>query len=282
MDEVKLTRYADVREAFESGDLRVPGVPAGGEVGSLRWLRSSVARFSSGDVHERRRSLALEELARLDVDWLRRTARGRTRAVLAAGGDAASAARSVPASVLATALGVAEGDLDGAVEAAVELVPAYLGGGDEARADRLVGQLMAVLPAAPEDVLANRISLLLQGCQSTAALALAGLSRMKPGLSVNAVLLEVLRRDAPVRMTRRLAVRETAIGGAPIPAGALVVLDLAAANRDPAAFDDPDGFDPGRRGPAHLTFGHGPRPCPGVEQALALAAGVVEGVGTAT
>ncbi|GAA5769210.1 hypothetical protein [Streptosporangium roseum] len=56
-----------------------------------------------------------------------------------------------------------------------------------------------------------------------------------------------------------------------------VVLDLAAANRDPLVFDAPDRFRPG---PAqgHPTFGAGPRPCPGREVAPARAAGVVGAV----
>jgi pentalenolactone synthase len=52
-----------------------------------------------------------------------------------------------------------------------------------------------------------------------------------------------------------------------IRAGEAVLLMSSAANHDPAAFPDPDRFDPQRTGPAHLTFGLGPRFCLGANLA---------------
>ncbi|WP_422748040.1 cytochrome P450 [Micromonospora sp. WMMD1219] len=57
-------------------------------------------------------------------------------------------------------------------------------------------------------------------------------------------------------------------------AGERLLLRFDAANRDPAAFPEPDRFRAGRANAA-LTFGAGPRGCPGQRHALALAAGVV-------
>ena len=42
-----------------------------------------------------------------------------------------------------------------------------------------------------------------------------------------------------------------------------MVLSPAVANRDPAAFPDPETFDPARATGGHLAFGYGPRYCIG-------------------
>lgn len=69
---------------------------------------------------------------------------------------------------------------------------------------------------------------------------------------------EVLRFDPSVAVWRRLARRETSIGGVPIPAGAKLYLWLAAAGRDPERWDEPDRFDIERSDAArHLAFGKG-------------------------
>jgi cytochrome P450 len=58
--------------------------------------------------------------------------------------------------------------------------------------------------------------------------------------------------------------------GVDIPAGTLVALNTAAANRDPAVFPDPDHFDISRAGASpHLTFGGGIHYCLGVHLAKA-------------
>jgi pentalenolactone synthase len=48
-----------------------------------------------------------------------------------------------------------------------------------------------------------------------------------------------------------------------VRAGELVLLDISAANHDPAAFDEPDCFDLTRPGPTHVAFGYGSRYCLG-------------------
>jgi cytochrome P450 len=53
------------------------------------------------------------------------------------------------------------------------------------------------------------------------------------------------------------------IHGATIPAGSAVLLMLAAANRDPRVFDDPNRFDIHRQIRHHLTFGFGIHYCLG-------------------
>jgi cytochrome P450 len=74
---------------------------------------------------------------------------------------------------------------------------------------------------------------------------------------------EVGRYDAPVQMTRRVAARDTSIGGVGIPAGMSVIALLGAANRDPARFPDPDRLDLGRDDARPLSFGGGIHHCLG-------------------
>ncbi|OHV32087.1 MULTISPECIES: cytochrome P450 [Pseudofrankia] len=70
-------------------------------------------------------------------------------------------------------------------------------------------------------------------------------------------------------MFSRYALRDTELGGVAIPAGSVVHLCFAAANRDPARWERPDEFDPSRPPGAHLGFGGGPHICLGMHVARA-------------
>jgi pimeloyl-[acyl-carrier protein] synthase len=76
---------------------------------------------------------------------------------------------------------------------------------------------------------------------------------------------EMLRFDPPVQVTGRNAVVDVDLGDdCTIRRGEQVVVVLAAANRDPGAFDaDPERFDAGRRSNRHLSFGGGIHLCLG-------------------
>jgi pimeloyl-[acyl-carrier protein] synthase len=74
---------------------------------------------------------------------------------------------------------------------------------------------------------------------------------------------ETLRWESPIQRTWRIATTDVELDGHRIPAGALVVLCLGAANRDPARFADPDRFDVERRDLGHLAFGAGVHACLG-------------------
>ncbi|MGN9806713.1 cytochrome P450 [Micromonospora sp. L32] len=74
---------------------------------------------------------------------------------------------------------------------------------------------------------------------------------------------EVLRLECPVHFLARAAPRDTELGGVPVRRDENVLLMIAAANRDPARFPDPDRFDPRRDGPPSLAFGVGPHFCLG-------------------
>lgn len=85
---------------------------------------------------------------------------------------------------------------------------------------------------------------------------------------------EVLRLESPVQLTARLAKRDVVVAGATVPAGGLVVIVLAAANRDPVVFGDPELFDITRSNAGrHLAFSGGRHFCLGA--ALARTEGEV-------
>ncbi len=97
-------------------------------------------------------------------------------------------------------------------------------------------------------------------------------ARQEPGVLQRCVY-ETLRLHpaSPVAQRRALAPIRLR-GGVEIPDGAFVVLDLAAANRDPQVFDHPDVYDPLREVPSEVprwghAFGGGMHACIGTELA---------------
>ena len=83
---------------------------------------------------------------------------------------------------------------------------------------------------------------------------------------------EALRWEPPITTVVRVAARDCELGGVAIPAGTNVSVSVAAANRDPKRYPDPDRFDPTRKNIAHLTFGGGPHLCLGMHLARMEAA----------
>ena len=97
--------------------------------------------------------------------------------------------------------------------------------------------------------------------------------RQRPELWPNAVE-EILRLDSPVQLTARVALNDVELEGTRIKRGELVVVYLAAANRDPEVFPDPHRFDIERSNAGkHLAFSSGRHFCLGA--ALARAEGEV-------
>jgi len=117
------------------------------------------------------------------------------------------------------------------------------------------------------NLLGNGIRLLLQSPDQLERLA------ADPSLWPGAVE-EILRLESPVQLSARVALRDTEVAGARVKAGDMVVIYLAAANRDPAVFEDPHRFDVGRSNAGkHLAFSGGRHFCLGA--ALARAEGEV-------
>ncbi len=91
-----------------------------------------------------------------------------------------------------------------------------------------------------------------------------------PGLARSAVE-EFLRFDSPVQLSDRVTTQAIEIGGRRIEAGRVVICHIAAANRDPAVFADPERLDLGRVENPHLAFSHGQHFCLGAQLARAEA-----------
>jgi cytochrome P450 len=75
---------------------------------------------------------------------------------------------------------------------------------------------------------------------------------------------EIIRWEAPVQTFFRTTAREVEIAGARIGADRKVLLFLAAANRDPRRWEDPDRLDLSRKTLGHVAFGNGSHVCVGM------------------
>ena len=74
---------------------------------------------------------------------------------------------------------------------------------------------------------------------------------------------ETLRFDSSVISWRRVTTTKAVIGDTTVPAGAKILVVIGAANRDRAAFDEPERFDINRSGSHYLSFGWGKHYCVG-------------------
>jgi cytochrome P450 len=145
------------------------------------------------------------------------------------------------------------------------------------RADNLIGRMVLanednVMTA--DELLANTFLLLFAGNETTTRL-IANLSLAlhrnpdqrdllveDPTLIPKAVE-EILRFDPPVQMLPRVATTDTEVAGFPIEKGSMVTLLVAAANRDPEHYEDPDQFNLLRTESNHIGFGYGIHFCLG-------------------
>ena len=86
--------------------------------------------------------------------------------------------------------------------------------------------------------------------------------RADPGLARNAFE-EALRLESPFQLFFRTTTRDVDVAGTQLPEGAKVLLIVAAANRDPRRWSDPDTYDVTRRVAGHVAFGAGIHMCVG-------------------
>ena len=127
---------------------------------------------------------------------------------------------------------------------------------------------------AADELLAFVVLLLLAGNETTTNLIGNGmlalgknpeqleLLRRSPELMPRAIE-EMLRYDGPVQATARVATENFNLGGSDLTPGTVCFVILAAANRDPAQFENPDKFDVTREPKDHVAFGEGIHFCIG-------------------
>ncbi len=158
------------------------------------------------------------------------------------------------------------------------------------RESELVGQLLGAQEGdrlSAEELTAMFVILLFAGHETTTGLISNGLVELlrhreqwqalcaEPGLAEDAVE-ELLRFVTPVQWIWRVAAADYECDGTVIPAGTTIALMIAAANRDPDAFERPDELDLRRPDAGrHLAFALGPHFCIGnalarLEGAIAL------------
>lgn len=81
--------------------------------------------------------------------------------------------------------------------------------------------------------------------------------------TIPAVIEESLRFLSPFSVAARITNEEVEVGGQTIPRDQFLLVWLAAANRDPRQFPDPDAFDPNRHPNPQIAFGRGVHFCLG-------------------
>ncbi|MFH9962078.1 cytochrome P450 [Streptomyces mirabilis] len=132
--------------------------------------------------------------------------------------------------------------------------------GDRLSEDELMSLAFLILFAGYENtvqLIGNAILGLLTHPDQLAAL------RANPERFPNAVE-EFARHEGPALLAiRRFPVEDVTIGAVTVPAGETVLLSLAAANRDPARFPDPERLALGRDASGHLALGRGIHYCVG-------------------
>jgi cytochrome P450 len=146
---------------------------------------------------------------------------------------------------------------------------------DDIISDLVRARLEGERPLDTPETLSILQQLLVAGNETTASAIAEGLLllvqhpdqqalvRADPGLIPNLVE-EVLRLATPTTNMWRKVAKDALLGGVAIPAGSMLLLRFASANRDERVFPEPDRFDVRRPNAGdHLSFGHGIHFCLG-------------------
>jgi cytochrome P450 len=169
-------------------------------------------------------------------------------------------------------------DINNGAAAFVTLIAEFLPLAADRRAhpgEDLLSFIAADAALELDDVVITAILIAVAGHETTANLLGAAMIRLlRPNAdgsrlidhvssTDSSLLNELLRLDGPVQATARTATQNHRIAGVDVAAGQQALVVIAAANRDPAVFDEPDRFQLGRSGSPALAFGYGAHYCLG-------------------
>lgn len=153
-------------------------------------------------------------------------------------------------------------------------------GGDDLLTDLVEARVEGETPLSDEEIMSIMQQFMVAGNETTTSTiagcllqlirnpdqmekAKAAAGGRDPKLIMN-MIEEALRYETPTAGMWRIVKQDTELGGVSMPAGTVVQLRYAAANRDPRKFENPDKFDVERSNArAHLAFGKGPHMCVG-------------------
>ncbi|NLR74879.1 cytochrome P450 [Leeia aquatica] len=296
-----------VRPTQEPVPTAIAGSPAG-EV--FRWL----VRMNDATPHPELKPLLQQHLARLDLQRVAALCQARVRdqrVLLQGAAGWQRLASHLPVQLVGELLGFAPAQaaclpawiaafvaclsplstttqLQQASDAATQLSLAMDGLMQQPLAEgtplAALQQAMRAVPGLPDAARhANLLGLLSQTYEATAALighaALAcrqaGVPLHDPARDWMRWVVESARCYGPVQNTRRFVVEDAEVAGQRLPAGAVILVLLAAAQRDPAANPEPDRFWPERPAPRLFGFGQGAHACPGQALAFTLASSLL-------
>lgn len=153
-------------------------------------------------------------------------------------------------------------------------------GGDDLLTDLVEARVEGETPLTDEEIMSIMQQFMVAGNETTTSTIAGGLLQLirnpeqmakakaaaggrDPKLIQNMVE-EMLRYESPSAGIWRVVKEDVELGGEKIAAGSMLQVRYAAANRDPAKFEDPDAFLIDRKNArAHLAFGKGPHMCVG-------------------
>ncbi|MFI8417134.1 cytochrome P450 [Serratia sp. NPDC078593] len=290
-----------VRPASQPVPTGIIGTPAGEVFGQL-------VRMREGEYQQQLKTVIMQAFSSTDLTQVRQLAQQHGQRALRDGEEINRWLFSVPAGVVASLCGFmpqAVPDVVALIAEFVLCIPASATPEHQQRASvaaqRLLdiysaeiahapqGTLLAALLRCANDagwsqrapLLANAIGFLSQTYDATAGLVGNTLliAQQYPDIwkeqPVEAVIAETVRYTSPIQNTRRFATQAVMLGEHQIAPGDAILLLLAAANRDPARFPQPDVFQPARNEQACFTFSGGRHRCPGAAIAQAITQGMV-------